>query len=138
MYAKTTLLGRVGADAEMRYTQSGTAVTSFSVAIDNSYKDKSGNKVDNTMWYRVTCWGKLAEVVSEYVVKGMTVLAEGEMTQPNVWQDKQGNQRANLELKAFTVKFVSGGRDSGQQSAPQQQQHADQNGSIPDTSDIPI
>lgn len=115
-YQKTVLVGNVGKAPEMRYTPSGSAVTSFSVAVNSQYND---TKV--TTWFRISVWGKLAEVCNQYVTKGMKVLCEGELQPdketggPRVWGDPA---RASFELNASTVRFLSGGKknDESQQN----------------------
>jgi len=100
MFHQTVLVGHVGRDPEMRYTTSGSPVTNLSVAVNEFYGGEQ-----HTIWYRVACWGKTAENVAQYVKKGQLVICVGRMTEPNVWKDRSGNYRANLEMTAFTVKF---------------------------------
>ena len=107
MYNKTVIVGNVGKNAEMRFTQSGKNVTSFSVAVQDGFGD---NK--KTVWFRVTAWEKLAETCNTYVKKGMKVLVDGNLQadengNPRVWNDKQGNAKASFELNAHTVRFLS-------------------------------
>ena len=117
---KIIIVGRVGKDAEMRYTPSGQAVTSFSVAVGESYTNQSGDKVKKTTWLRVSCWGKMAENCNQYVRKGMEVYVEGRLT-----PDDQGNPRtyesngvtkATFEVNASTVQF--GARADGAKFEP--------------------
>jgi single-strand DNA-binding protein len=111
MYSKTTILGNVGKEPEMRYTADGKPVVSFSVAVDSGYGD---NKT--TAWYRVSAWNKLAEVCNQFVVKGMTVLVDGELRPdkqtggPHVYEKNDGTLGASFEINANTVKFVKGGK----------------------------
>jgi len=107
-YAKVILVGKVGKDAEMRYTPSGQAVTSFSVAV-NEFFTKDGAQQKKTTWFRVSCWGKLAENCNQYVKKGMEVLVEGRLTpddqgNPRVFESN-GNHKASFEVNASTVQF---------------------------------
>ena len=99
MYAKTTIIGHVGRDPEMRYLQDGTPVTAFSVAT-STVKDK-------TVWYRVSAWRKQAESCNTYVKKGMLVAVEGSLQEPKAYQNKKGEWTASLELVAVNVKFLS-------------------------------
>jgi primosomal replication protein N len=91
MYHTLIIVGNVGKDPEMRYTPSGQAVTSFSVATNRQYTTGNGEQVKETIWFRVTTWGKQAEVCNQYVKKGMKVLVEGRLTPdkatggPRVW-----------------------------------------------------
>ena len=88
MFHKVLLVGNLGRDPEMRYTPSGQAVTNMSVATNRSYTDSSGEKVDETVWFRVSVWGKQAESVHQYLRKGRQVLVEGRMV-----PDENGNPR---------------------------------------------
>jgi len=112
MFHKTIIVGRAGKDAEMRFTQSGKGVTSFSVAVQDGFGDKK-----KTVWYRVTAWEKLAETCNTYVKKGMLVLCEGNLQSddnggPRVWTDKQGVSKASFELNAHVVRFLSSVQDN--------------------------
>lgn len=123
-YDQTIVCGRVGKDAEMRYLDSGTAVTSFSVAVDRSYK-KNDENIKRTIWYRVSVFGKFAEVC-QGIKKGERVLISGKLTpdeggNPRVWQKQDGTNGSSFELNADTVRFLSERKQEAQQAAPQQQ-----------------
>ena len=128
MYHTIIIVGNVGKDPEMRYTPSGQAVTSFSVATNRSYTGGDGNQVKETIWFRVTSWGKQAEVCNQYVKKGMKVLVEGRLTPdketggPRVWTTGDGKPAANYEITTSTVRFLSSRGDGKQEG---EQQHAD-------------
>ena len=112
MYQSLTIVGNVGKDPEMRYTPSGAAVTSFSVATSRQYTNNAGETVKETVWFRVTAWGKQAEVCNQYVKKGMKVLVEGRLTAdanggPRVWTAQDGTPRASFEVNSNTVRFLS-------------------------------
>jgi single-strand DNA-binding protein len=117
MFQKTIVVGRVGQDAEMRYTASGVPVTSFSVASNRRWTGADGQPQEKTTWFRVTCWRKLAELTAQYVQKGKLVLVEGDI-EARAFTDKGGNVRASLELTATTCKFLSsrGDGDEGVQA----------------------
>lgn len=121
MYQKITIVGNVGQSPEMRYTPSGQAVASFSVAVNKSWVGADGQRQDKTTWFRVTCWRKLAEVVSEHLGKGQLVLVTGEVEEARPWTDRDGNQRASLEVTADTVRFL-GGKPQASTEAPEAQQ----------------
>jgi len=104
MYQQVTIVGNVGKDPEMKYTGDGKAVTEFTVAVN-------GYKRDDVTWFRVTCWGKQAEVANEYVKKGKQVLVSGTV-KASAWVSKDGEAQATLELAANTVKFL-GSREGG-------------------------
>src|SRR5512133_131608 len=113
MYHTLILVGNVGRDPEMRYTPSGQPVTSFSVATNRQYTANNGESVKETIWFRVTTWGKQAEVCNQYVKKGSKVLVEGRLTPdantggPRVWTAPDGSPRASFEVNASTVRFLS-------------------------------
>jgi len=113
MYHTLIIVGNVGKDPEMRFTPSGQAVTSFSVATNREYTTGNGEKVKETIWFRITTWGKQAEVCNQYVKKGMKVLVDGRLTPdkatggPRVWQKNDGTPAASFEVTAGTVRFLS-------------------------------
>lgn len=113
MYQKTTIVGNLGRDPEMRYAPSGSPVTSFSVATNRRYTNSEGEQVDETAWFRVSAWNRLAEVCAEYLNKGSKVLVEGRLKSdpatggPRIWTDQEGAARASFELTANTVQFLS-------------------------------
>jgi len=118
MYHTIILAGNVGRDPEMRYTPSGQPVTTFSVAVNRQYTDASGQTVKETLWARVTTWGKTAEVCNQYVKKGSKVLVEGILRpdpstgSPKVYDKSDGSKGSSYEVTANTVRFLSG-RDEG-------------------------
>ena len=119
MYQKVVIAGNLGGDPVMRYTSDGTPVTSFSVATNEVWSDRSsGERRERTTWWRVTTWRKQAEICNEYLSKGRQVLVEGTMTidpetgGPRIWTGQDGQARASLELTAQTVRFIGGRGDS--------------------------
>jgi len=113
MYQKLVIVGRLGRDPEMRYTQDGTPVTSFSVATDRRWTSQSGESQQRTVWFRVSAWRRLAETCNQYLAKGRMVLIEGELTEPRPYQGRDGEWRASLDVTARTVKFLGGRSDAG-------------------------
>ncbi len=107
MYQQITLVGNLGRDPEMRYTPSGVAVTSFSVAVNRSWTGQDGQRQDKTTWFRISAWRRLAETCSQYLTKGQRVLVVGEVEEPNTWTDREGNTRASLDVTAQTVRFLN-------------------------------
>jgi single-strand DNA-binding protein len=106
MYQKFIAAGNLGQNPELKYTPSGTAVTNFSIAVDETYKDKSGETQKKTEWVNVVCWDKLAENVNQYCKKGSGVLIEGKL-QTRSWDDKTtGEKKYKTEIVANTVKFL--------------------------------
>lgn len=110
---KVILIGNLGRDPEIRYTQSGQAVTNFTLATNETWKDKDGQKAEKTEWHRIVAWGKLAELCSQYLAKGRTVYIEGRL-QTRDWEDKDGHKRQTTEINASTVQFLGGQGDGGQ------------------------
>jgi single-strand DNA-binding protein len=118
-YHTIILVGNLGRDPEMRYTPSGQAVTNLSVAVNDNYTNSSGERVERTIWVRVSAWGKLAETCNTYLKKGGKVLVEGRLTSdpatggPRIWTRQDGTAGANYEVMANTVRFLSGRREEG-------------------------
>jgi single-strand DNA-binding protein len=94
---KVILLGRLGKDPEVRYTQGGKAVASFSLATSESWKDDKGEKKEKTEWHNIVMWGRLGEVAGEYLKKGHQAYIEGKI-QTRAWEDKEGNKRYTTEI----------------------------------------
>ncbi len=117
MYQKTILIGNLGDDPQMRYTPSGTPVTSFSVAVNRRWTDADGNPQERTTWFRVNAWARMAEVCNQYLAKGRLVMVEGEVSASS-WVSQDGEARATLELRARTVKFLgrNGQSDEAEES----------------------
>src|SRR5690625_1587464 len=111
---KAMIIGRLGQDPDVRYTQSNTAVANLSIATSERYKDKQGEWKENTEWHRVVAWGRLAEICQEYLKKGSQVYIEGPI-QTRQWEDKEGQTRYTTEIKALTMTMLDskgGGDDS--------------------------
>ena len=110
---KVILVGRLGQNPEVRYTPSGAAVCNFSVATNESWNDKAGQKQERTEWHRIVVWGKLAELCNQYLQKGRQVYLEGRL-QTRQWQDKDGQTRYTTEIQAQTVQFLGAGASAGE------------------------
>lgn len=105
-YQYTIIIGNVGRDPEMRYTQSGVAVCDFSVATTKRWTDRTTNeKREQTTWFRVTAWRALAETVNQYVHKGMQIMVTGTV-EASAYAGQDGTPRATLELTAQDVQFL--------------------------------
>lgn len=102
---KVMIIGRLGRDPELRYTQSGMAVANFNVATDESYTDKDGNRIERTEWHKVTTFQRQAENCAKFLAKGSLVYIEGSL-QTRKWQDQQGQDRYTTEIKAERVRFL--------------------------------
>lgn len=109
---KVILVGRLGQNPEVRYTPSGAAVANFSLATNESWTDKSGQKQERTEWHKIVVWGKLAELCSQYLSKGRQAYVEGRL-QTRQWQDKDGVTKYTTEVQAQTVQFLGGGASAG-------------------------
>ena len=109
---KAILIGNLGRDPELKYTQSGQAVVNFSIATSENWTDKSGEKQERTEWHRIVAWGKTGELCAQYLSKGRTVYVEGRI-QTREWEDREGQKRTTTEINAQTVTFIGGRGDSG-------------------------
>jgi single-strand DNA-binding protein len=108
---KVILVGRLGRDPETRYTGGGQAVANFSMATDESYKDKNGERQKRTEWHKIVVWSKLAEIAQQYLKKGSLLYLEGRL-QTREWQDKEGQKRTTTEIVATNFRML-GGRAEG-------------------------
>ena len=112
-YHTIIIIGNLGTDPEMRYTPDGSAVCDFNVAANESYTNREGERVDKTVWFKITAWRKLAETCNAYLQKGKKVLVEGRLNpdpntgRPRVWERQDGTSGANYEVTAQTVRFLS-------------------------------
>lgn len=114
---KAMLIGRLGKDPEVRYTKSGDAVASFTMATDETYKDKQGNKQEKTEWHNINAWGKLADFVQNYLKKGRLIYVEGRI-QTRDWTDKDNVKHWKTEIRADTIRFVGPPPDGAKRGGP--------------------
>lgn len=114
---KVILIGNLGKDPEVRFTPSGAAVANFSIATNESWTDKSGQKQERTEWHRIVVWGKTAENCAKFLQKGRQVYIEGRL-QTRSWDDKEGKKQYMTEIVANSVVFLGGGgaREEGAHS----------------------
>jgi len=132
---KTEIIGNVGRDAEMRYTPSGAAVASFSVAVNEKYTASNGEKVSNTIWYKVNMWGAQAETANQYVKKGMKIYVSGRMQAdpatggPRIWETNDGQARTSFEMTGREMEFLT---------YPEQQEQRDAGDMLPPEDDVPF
>ncbi len=124
MVNKVILVGNVGRDPELRYTASGTAVANFSLATSRRYKDRDGNRQEQTEWHRVVAWARTAEIVNQYANKGKQLFIEGRL-QTRQWEDRDGNTRYTTEVVADNIQLLGraggdggGGGDYGDPGSP--------------------
>ena len=115
---KVMLIGNLGKDPEVRFTASGQAVASFSLATSEKFKGKTGEWEERTEWHNITLWGKLAEIAGEYLSKGKTIYVEGRL-QTRKWQDKSGNDRYTTDIVGDKMQMLSpkGERSGGETSS---------------------
>ena len=103
---KVILIGRLGRDPEVKYTPSGQAVANFSIATDETYKDRNGEQQRRTEWHNIVAWRRLAEICGEYLVKGKLVYIEGRL-RTRKWEDREGNKRSTTEIEAREMQMLS-------------------------------
>ena len=121
MYQKITIIGNLGNDPEMRYTPSGQAVCNYSVATNKSYTNQDGVKVTITTWFRVSTWGKRAEIDNQYLKKGNKVFVEGELNPdkdtggPKLWQRQDGSMAASYEITGRNIVFLTSRGEAGEE-----------------------
>lgn len=122
-------IGNLGGDVELKYSKGGSAVANFSLACNETWIDKEGNKQSRTEWMKIVVWGKKAETCHKYLGKGRKVAVEGKL-QTDEWTDKDGNKRYTTKVVAHNVEFLSSAGESEQQPMrhpkPQQQERFDQ------------
>jgi single-strand DNA-binding protein len=112
MYEQLIIVGNLGSDPELRYTSSGTPVATFSVAVNRKWTNTDGTPGEETKWFRVTTWRKLAETCNQYLAKGRQVMVIGRVAASGfIGQD--GSAKASLEVTADSVRFLGGGRSDG-------------------------
>lgn len=116
MINKATIIGNLGSDPEVRFTQGSTAVANFTVATSEKWKDKDGQQQEQTEWHRIVAFARLGEICGEYLSKGSKVYIEGRI-QTRQWDDKDGNKRYTTEIVAREMKMLNS--KGGQQHEPQ-------------------
>jgi single-strand DNA-binding protein len=144
---KVILVGNLGRDAELRYTPGGAAVATLNLATTEVFKDREGQKKEDTQWHRVILWGKTAETLQDYLTKGKQIYVEGKL-QTRKWKDKDGNDKYTTEVKGDRVVLLSGGGRGdgagrgegggggrGTTTAPDEFGHAEGGGSVELTDD---
>ena len=108
---KVIILGNLGADPELRYTNSGTAVANFRIATNDRWTDKGGESQERTEWHSIVAWAKLGEICGKYLKKGRPVYIEGRL-QTRSWEDQSGNKRYTTEIIAQTMQMLGGRGDA--------------------------
>lgn len=121
---KVMLIGNLGNDPEVKYTQSGKANAYLSLATNESWQDKDGNKQERTEWHKLKAWGKLAEICGEYLTKGRTVYVEG-MLRTDKWDDRDGNKRTSTAIVIDQMIMMPGKSNAADSSPPPDQPEDD-------------
>jgi single-strand DNA-binding protein len=107
---KVILIGRTGADSEVKYTAGGKAVANFSLAINETFRKGDGEQVDRVQWVKCVAWGKLAEVCGQYLTRGTRAYAEGRL-QTRKYDDRDGNERMVTEIVVSQLRLLGGSRN---------------------------
>jgi single-strand DNA-binding protein len=110
---KVILVGNLGRDAELRYTPGGAAVATLNLATTEVFKDREGQRKEDTQWHRVILWGKTAETLQDYLTKGKQIYVEGKL-QTRKWKDKDGNDKYTTEVRGDRVVLLSSGGNRGE------------------------
>lgn len=114
---KVILVGNLGADPELRYTNTGTAVANYRIATNEQWTDKNGERQERTEWHNIVAWGKLGEICGKYLRKGRSVYVEGRL-QTRSWEDQSGNKRYTTEVVAQVMQMLGGrGGETGEAGA---------------------
>jgi single-strand DNA-binding protein len=108
---RVILIGRLGKDPELKYMPSGAPMAKFSLATDESFKDKTGEKQEHTEWHTIVAWNKLAEICGEYLTKGKLVYIEGSI-RSRQWQDQAGNKRTSYDIVARDMQMLGSKAES--------------------------
>lgn len=122
---KVILIGNLGKDPEVRYLESGSVVANVTLATTESYKDRNGNRVDNTEWHDLEMWDGLAKIAEQYLKKGSSIFVEGKI-KSDTWQDEQGNNRKKTRIRVLNMTMLGGRSDSMNDAGPAQQPMANQ------------
>jgi len=120
---KVLILGRLGRDPEIRYTGSGKAVATFTVATSQTWKDQGGENQERTEWHRIVAWDRLGEICNEYLTKGSQVYIEGRL-QSRDWEDSNGNKRSTTEIVANDLIMLGSKGGEKRQERPTQNKPA--------------
>jgi single-strand DNA-binding protein len=134
---KVILVGNLGKDPEVRHLENGTAVANFPIATSESYKDKEGNRIDQTEWHNVVVWRKLAEIAESYLKKGSQVYLEGKL-RTRSWEDQQGNKKYTTEVVADTFTMLGKREDTQNSFGPSSNSQTSKQDKIEEEDDLPF
>jgi single-strand DNA-binding protein len=134
---KVILIGNLGKDPELRYTPSGQPTASFSLATTEKWTDKNGQRQERTEWHNIVVWGKLAELVNQYLKKGRSAYVEGRISTRS-WDDRDGNKKYRTEIVAREIQFLGGpGQASSGDAAQDSPEPASKGGVEPPAEAVP-
>ena len=134
---KVMIIGNLGRDPELTYTQSGAAICKIAVATSETWNDKnSGEKKEKTEWHRLVAWGRQAEIVGEYLTKGSLIYIEGQL-QTRKWTDQEDNERYTTEIRVGMMKMLGGGSKSNGDSSERHEEPAAETVSAPAEAESP-
>lgn len=137
MVNKVILIGRLGADPEVKYLSSGTTVANFRIATSETRTNRSGEKTTTTEWHRIVAFGRLAEICGEYLNKGKQVYIEGRL-RTRSWEDKDGNRKSTTEIVASQMKMLGAPGAPAEVSAPEKEIDIDQEAIPAPDDDVPF
>jgi len=135
MVNKVVLIGRLGADPEIRYTPSGAEVATFRMATSETWTNKSGEKEERTEWHRIVAWRGLAKICGEFLSKGKLVYIEGRL-RTRSWEDRDGNKRSTTEIEAMDMKMLGGLGEANRKAKEPAEDHGPP--PVKDEEDIPF
>ena len=133
---KVILIGHLGREPEVRYTSSGQAVANFTIATNETWKNKDGNQEEQTEWHRIVAWRRLGEICGEYLRKGSQIYIEGKL-QTRDWEDRDGNKRYTTEIVAQNMQMLDSQAREGRAQSDEERYPVEEPISIPDD-DIPF
>lgn len=110
---KIQLIGNLGRDPEMRYTPQGTPITTFTIAVNRYWSDRDKNRQEETIWFRIEAWGRLADICNQYLSKGQSIYVEGRIKPLRMYTDREGKERCSLEVVANEMQMLGGGGSRG-------------------------
>jgi single-strand DNA-binding protein len=120
MLNSVSVIGNLGQDPDLRYTQQGLAVANLNIAVSEHFRDGNGESQKRTHWFRATAFGRTAEIVGEYLKKGSKVGISGQLVQ-RTWQDDHGNNRSAVEIRVNQLELIGGNGNSNQQYSDAQE-----------------
>jgi len=136
---KVILLGNLGRDPEVRHLENGSTVANISLATSETYKDKQGNKIENTEWHSLEMWKGLAKVAEQYLSQGDTIYVEGKI-KTDKWQDEQGEAKSRVKIRVLSMTIIKTGKrdNNAQEAKPKQPKQSPQQQTAEEVDDLPF